>query len=220
MTVISKDALINNRRQNLKLLTEHLGGAAVVARSCERSVQQISDMLAGRKTIGNRVSRMIEKSLELPDGFLDEIHEGGNVELAREGVTAVRKIPVLSFVQAGTPNSGDISYDEWIGVDADIPKNCFAVRVTGHSMEPLFCPNDLVIVDPDRSARPGDFVVARSELTFLGEATLKRYVVRGYTADGMEIFDLVPLNDNFPVFNSIEHRMVVLGVVIQMRKNF
>lgn len=220
MALMTKEELVQIRRQNLKILAQKAGGAAVIAKKCDRSVQQISDMIMGRKTIGPKVSRMIENSLGLSANFLDDPHEEPNVTSLRKGPRATRRIPVLTFVQAGLPNGGDVSYDEWISIDDDMPENCFAVRVEGKSMEPVFCKGDIVLADPDRSARPGDFVIARSESSILNEATLKKYVVRGYTDDGYEIFDLVPLNDSFPTLNSIKNKMIVTGVVVQMRKNF
>lgn len=59
-----------------------------------------------------------------------------------------------------------------------------------------------VLIDPDEHPHPGDFVVAKN-----GEeaATFKKYRPRGIGEDGQEVFELVPLNDDFPTIVPIDN---------------
>ena len=56
-------------------------------------------------------------------------------------------------------------------------------------MLPDFRPGDRVLIDPDVSPRPGDFVAARNTKQ---EATFKKYRVRGIDEVGQEVFELIP----------------------------
>lgn len=66
---------------------------------------------------------------------------------------STRRIPVLSYVQAGclteardvTDLTGDFEY---VLADADVPETCFALRIDGDSMQPEFKEGDIVIIDP------------------------------------------------------------------------
>lgn len=220
MKLISKEELIANRRKNLQTLANMVGGAAALARKCDRSVQQISDMLAGRKTFGERVARSLEQALELDVGSLDATAIDANVKSTPKS-NSYRMIPVLNSVQAGYPSdAGHDDYSDWIAVDESTKESVFAMEVKGDSMEPLFSAGDVVLADSDRSASPGDFVIAKSRAGFLPECTLKKYKVIGYSDDGQEIFDLIPLNPDYPVLNSEKHQLEVVGVVTECRKRF
>jgi hypothetical protein len=61
------------RRENLRAyMAAKLGGVeAELARCIGRSPSQTSDMLAGRKSFGEKVARDIEKKLQLEQGELD-----------------------------------------------------------------------------------------------------------------------------------------------------
>ena len=84
-------------------------------------------------------------------------------------------------------------------------------------MLPEFRPGDRVLIDPDVLPNPGDFVAARNTKQ---EATFKKYRVRGIDESGNEIFELVPLNENYPVLRSDQHHLVVIGTMIEHRRKF
>ena len=54
-------------------------------------------------------------------------------------------------------------------------RNIFGYRVEDDSMGPLFRRGDIMVVNPNLSARPGDYVVARRK----GETFLRRVGVSG-----------------------------------------
>ena len=123
----------------------------------------------------------------------------------------MRLVPVLSYVQAGelTNNSSLNSLSEAfangdvVSVDDDYPE-CFGLIIKGNSMEPTFIEGDLILVEPFAEPRPGDFVVARRDSDFSTgtETTFKKYRTRGINKYGNVIFELVPLNEDYPTYNS------------------
>lgn len=202
------------RRQNLqKIRDKSYASNAELARAIGRSSSQVNDMLSGTKSFGPKIARSIEEKLKLPRGYLDEPHELEKVPM-RFG----KKIPIISFVQAGDfTNAGDDSFDEWIDVPEDMPDGSYGLKIRGKSMEPAFYQGEIVVIDPTLSANPGDFVVARIANSSENEATIKQYAVTGIDRNGVETFELRPLNPLFPTFSSKEHDIELLGVVVEKR---
>lgn len=147
----------------------------------------------------------------------DNAEPFSNVELATLGVY---KIPVLSYVQAGNWQESqdfrgiDGGY-EYVTADLDDDSRAFAVWVQGNSMTPEFNEGDLIIVDPDVAPLPGDFVVAKNGGE---ECTFKKYRPRGHKEDGSEIFELVPLNEDYPTLRSETCPIRIIGTMIEHRK--
>lgn len=104
--------------------------------------------------------------------------------------------------------------EEWTEVyDGRPSKRAFALRVTGDSMTSPF-PNvrsfpegTIIIVDPDRGADPGDFVVAKDVDT--QQATFKQLM-----QDGGRWF-LKALNPAYPAIEIDDPAMRVIGRVIE-----
>jgi len=69
-------------------------------------------------------------------------------------------------------------------------------------------------VDPDESPRLGDYVVAKNGGE---EATFKKYRPRGIDENGQEVFELVPLNDDYPTMNSGRQHIEIIGVMVEHR---
>lgn len=140
-----------------------------------------------------------------------------NMELAQLGN---RQLPVISYVQAGVwtePNEirecdGNMSY---ITTDLDLGDRAFAIVIRGNSMEPEFVEGDMVLIDPDESLHPGDFVVAKNGDD---EVTFKKYRPRGYSEDGKEIFELAPLNDDYPTMRSDRQPIEIIGTMVEHRR--
>ena len=72
-----------------------------------------------------------------------------------------------------------------------------------------------MLIDPQASPRPGDHVLARNGKR---QVLLRKYRVRGVGEDGIEVFDLVPLNEDHAVLRSDRNRLVLLGTVIEHRR--
>ena len=141
---------------------------------------------------------------------------------ATENVTPLEisdiKIPLISWVQAG--NLAEVidiyqagQADDWVTPIHSKPgKSVFALRVEGDSMTggsngvdfPHGC---VILVDPDRAPKSGDYVVAKDVTT--QKATFKKL-----TTDGVSRF-LMPLNPAYPTREIDDPALRVIGVVIE-----
>lgn len=79
-------------------------------------------------------------------------------------------------------------------------------------MEPEFREHDIVVIDPDVRPNPGDYVVARNHEE---AATFKKYRPRGLDAGGQEIFELVPLNEDYAVMRSDQQPIQIIGTMVE-----
>lgn len=129
-------------------------------------------------------------------------------------ITKMRRIPVISWVQAGQFTECKAAevfseVDKWVETSLRIGDSSFALEVKGDSMTnpnglPTIPEGATVIVDPDAAPIHGKIVVARLDGT--NEATVKKLVI-----DGPQKF-LVPLNPRYPNI-SINGNCLIIGVV-------
>ncbi len=127
---------------------------------------------------------------------------------------------MISYVQAGnwremceqaTAFDGNVEY---VTASVDIGTCGFGLWLRGDSMLPQFKEGDLIIVDPDEAPQPGDYVVAKNGSN---EATFKKYRPRGIDENGQEVFELVPLNDDYPTMHSDRQPIQIIGVMVEHR---
>lgn len=206
------------RRENLlKVLEAKKIKKAELAKMSGRSAQQVSQFTLGTRAIGEKLARELEKLLGLSAFFLDV---DKNVEEV-ESATHTKRIPILSWVQAGNPHAcGDLEYNDCLVVDESIPDGCYVLVVNGDSMIPEFHDGDQIIVDPNKYPKPGSFVIGRMNSDGNCESTLKQYAVVGIDQYGRDIFELRPLNPLYPTFKSNEMQIEVIAVVIENRKKY
>lgn len=221
-------------KENLRLLADELGGVAAAAAKVGCSASQYSQWMNGSthsatgKPRGMRSSsaRRIEQAAGKPTGWMDQSHTDvapaqpfdENVKPASGGF--LRPIPVISSIQAGALRDMENPYPPGAGyayeyTDQDLSEWAFALDVEGLSMMPDFRPGDRIVVDPEIAPNPGDYVVARNGSE---QATFKKYRPRGIDAAGNLIFELVPLNDDYPTLRSDTESLSVIGVVTEHRK--
>lgn len=239
-----KEDLVNRRREGLAQMVAECtrGNQAAFAELVGRKASQISDMLMGRKSFGEKVARYLEERAGYPDGWLDldrparaleddKRAEKGDArfiqdtsQLAdRRGISrrvddpipsnvtegpSLTRIPVISWVQAGdfceaVGPEQLVHADEWIDVPTKGGPNTYALRVQGDSMEPKFSEGSILVVDPDRQAVHGSFVIAKQN----GECTFKQLI-----KDGPDWY-LKPMNERYPVKQMTED-MAICGVVV------
>lgn len=135
----------------------------------------------------------------------------------REGPDITGVVPLLTSVQAG--EWCDIAHafqqedaQDWIPCPVKHGPRTFCLVVEGESMKnpgvkPSYEPGDIIFVDPDRVASPGDRVVARLENQ--PAATFKQY----WEEDGRRM--LKALNPDWnPRYSTITDEAVICGVVI------
>lgn len=213
------------RRENLKQLVARFGSARALAIAVSRAPQQIGQLLRAEVPFGDRVAADIEKRLNIPSGSLDRgISQPDSKTETSEPpirlVSNVTKVPLVSSVQAGLlTDHGDLCFDEHIEVPGQLPHGCYALKVVGDSMSPLIDDGDIVVVDPNRWPKPGDCVVARSEIENLSEATVKRYFPVGFDETGREVFEARPFNEVYPTMHSVQQKLEVIGTVCKLIKD-
>lgn len=159
------------RRTNLSnLVQEH--GLTTVAKRMKKPLSQISDMVSGRKSFGEKVARAVEREWDasLPAGWLDQplgtsqlgdsgVKKSNIVRLERKGE---RDVLIDQFDTGGAMGSGLELRDqpgviqswrvnpEWLERNVrahSSAKNLCIVTGFGDSMQPLFNPGDPLLVD-------------------------------------------------------------------------
>lgn len=168
------------------------------------------------RQIGGMIGELVQQSLSKMGAGPREKFDA-NVDPVE---AAWHRVPLISYVQAGMMTEVVDPYllgDGFEIVLTHIPVSprTFALRIKGESMMPEYRPGDVVIIDPEVFPQPGDMVVAKNTEE---EATFKKYRPRGTNARGDMTFELVPLNDDFPVLNSERDHLHIIGVEIEHRK--
>lgn len=131
--------------------------------------------------------------------------------------TPRRRVPLISWVRAGMfDDVADVfapgEADDWITAYQSSPSgNAFALRVEGDSMTAAvgrsFPDGCIIIVDPNRSPQPGDFVIAK-------DVRAQRATFKQLTTDGLQSY-LKPLNTNYPVIAINSEHLRIVAVVIE-----
>lgn len=130
--------------------------------------------------------------------------DGGNVE---DGPALAGRVPLISWVQAGAwqnvidnlqPGQGERIATTW-----PARAHTFALRVRGDSMEPKFPDGCIIIVEPDDTATPGNFVIVRQNGD---DVTFKQLISDGGT------WLLKPMNSRYPIM-PLAKDAVIVGVV-------
>lgn len=143
----------------------------------------------------------------------------------------LRGIPIISSISATKMTAISDPYalgdgEEYASSDPDLGPRSFGMYVDGHSMDssdPLaqrrFKDGEVVICDPDAAIQPGDFVIAKDPQA--EEAVFKKYRPRGVDKNGHEVFDLVPLNDDYETIRSDARRpCVIVGKIVRRIEKF
>lgn len=157
------------RRANLAALVQS-DGLTSVARRMKRSPTQISDMVAGRKSFGEKVARSMEKEWDatLDAGWLDQDgYVSGSTKQSRSNVVRLRQKPDPEVVIAQYETGGAMGHGlelrdqpgviqswrvnrEWLERNVRVhssAQNLCIVTGFGDSMQPLFNPGDPLLVD-------------------------------------------------------------------------
>jgi SOS-response transcriptional repressor LexA len=229
-------------RENLQILARECGGVAAVAAKIGCSSSQYSQWMNGSENSGTgkprgmrpSSARRIEKATGKPVGWMDSPHlfDGAQENIpdvparsfdenVRPALLGTRPIPVISSVQAGALRDMDNPYEPGDGYaveytdDVKLSRWAFGLDVEGDSMLPRFQEGDRLIVDPEREPKPGNFVIARNGSD---QATFKKYRPRGMDPQGNVIFELVPLNDDYPTMRSDLEQLTIIGVVTEVKQ--
>jgi SOS-response transcriptional repressor LexA len=129
-------------------------------------------------------------------------------------------IPVIDLERAGewATDSTSLSPDiERIAGDPTHSARTFALLIRDESMAPDFREGDKIIIDPEVTPQPGDFVVAKLDRET--EATFKKFRPRGEDASGAATIELAPLNPDWPtVMINAESPGRIIGTLVEHRR--
>ena len=81
---------------------------------------------------------------------------------------------------------------------------------------PDFEEGDWIVIDPSVKPEPGDFVVARNGEK--GKVVVRKYRPKGLDSSHRMFFELLPLNEDYPVIRSHIDSVELIGTVMEHRK--
>lgn len=177
---------------------------ALAELTSELKISRINNYERGDRTPGPTEIKLLADALEVSASYLMCLTDSREGKMTKSlGMGAL--IPVLDYKQATDPAAfiQKIKEDvdtkvEFIPVSTavsdSIGKNAFALQIKDESMIPEFRINDVIIIDPDTSPKPGDFVVALIEVD--QEIIVRKYKQLSASKEVRE-FELIALNEDW-----------------------
>lgn len=219
VTQHDRDNLPMTVGENIRRLRKARGWKILeLATRVDSDVGNISRLERGKQGYSDEMLRKLASALGCT--VADFFSSGGDQSNVAAVPLGTRRIPLISCVQAGAMTEavdpyalGDAS--EWMLTDLDLSQNAFALRIKGDSMLPEFREGDTVIIDPAVQPLPGDYVVAKNGEN---EATFKKYRPRGVNEQGQQVFELVPLNEDYPAMRSDYTPIRIIGTMVEHRR--
>lgn len=208
---------IKSRMKELGMTQETLAQKMGVTRGA------VTHYLAGRRVPPLRQFQKLAAILKADPAWLqfgtpnESKHNSKNVTSKKEKSEPTQsRLPVLSWEQVsefmGTTKITRDEINEYLSDFYTDKSHWYALRIKGDAMTaPLgnsrsFHEGDIIIVDPEKNATHGNFVIAI--LPYSKEATFKQYVVDG----GVRY--LKPLNPQYPI-TQINESTHIYGVVVK-----
>ncbi|VEG92570.1 LexA family protein [Legionella spiritensis] len=193
----------------------------------ELKISRINNYERGDRTPGPTEIKLLADALEVSASYLMCLTDSREGKITKShGMGAL--IPVLNYKQAADPAACIEKIKEDVDTKVEfvpvstavsdrIGKNAFALQMKDESMIPEFRVNDVLIIDPDTSPKPGDFVVALIE----GEQEI---IVRKYkqlsASKEAQQFELIALNEDWADirvgFNEVH--ALIIGCVISLNR--
>lgn len=197
----------------------------------ELKTSRINNYERGDRTPGPTEIKMLADVLEVSASYLMCLTDSREGKITKSpGMGAL--IPVLNYKQATDPAvfiqkiKEDVDTKvEFVPVSTavsdNIGKNAFALQIHDESMIPEFRINDVLIVDPNTSPKPGDFIVALIEGE--QEVIIRKYKQLSASKEAQQ-FELIALNEDWADIrvgsNAIQAQIIGCGVsLIRSFKN-
>jgi SOS-response transcriptional repressor LexA len=209
------------RRKNLRALARSVGGVTKLAERLEKAQSQISHLIGTNpiKKIGDKFAAHVERNFSKPHGWLDQNHIGVEEESAPYEAGTARNIPYYIPLLTWQEVEPWLTQPEqllnkhqppYVITHIKVSPQTFAVRVESDNMEAphgiSFCNGAIIVVDPEPSAKNGNFVIAKQTATTL--------VFKQLMIDGSRRY-LKPLNPRYPI-TEITSQTIICGVVKAM----
>ncbi len=150
------------------------------------TTESIAKILAATNTNFSNFVALVERADLVPTSHAE-------LAKATSGKPQRRSVPLLGFAEAGDRGYFDDSGFpvgggwEQIQIPTLADPNAYALEVSGHSMEPVYRPGDILIISPKEDVRKADRVVLK---TMDGEVMAKEVVKK--TATRIEVRSLNP----------------------------
>ncbi len=170
----------------------------------ELKISRINNYERGDRTPGPTEIKLLAEALEVSASYLMCLTDNREGKMTKSlGMGAL--IPVLDYKQA----IDSATFIQKIKEDVDtkvefipvstavsdsIGKNAFALQIKDESMMPEFRISDVLIVDPDTSPKPGDFIVALIEGD--QEVIVRKYKQLSASKEAHQ-FELIALNEDW-----------------------
>lgn len=211
--------IVQNRRRNLKrVIEERFDGSQVKLVELTNINQGELSALLRSKPFGEKKARKLEESIGLPVGYLDKDEdlktptpeEQLKNDLHKAGYTPIQLYTI------GVVHWGDI--DKFLKGDVSVvyktiqstlnEEGAFAITLeeSDNTMEPEFSGGSILVVNPNKQAKSGSFVLARAQAN--GALTVKQLMI-----DADQHY-LKPANPRYPVIQATN--LVVEAVVRQL----
>jgi len=188
----------------LMLLAQQKRSKSWLAEQIGISKQALNYLLnhSAKPKFSNEIAAVLEVSPEwLRTG------KGAFISLINDD-SHVYKIPLFGMDAIGKKEN--IQIVESIIADSSYPLSCFAVKLENASMEPNFNQDSILIFDPNKNPRSGDFII------FSVNAT-NQVFFRQYFSDGDDIY-LKSIDAMYTNFKN--EKITVHGVLIESRNQF
>ena len=148
------------------------GKASELARRIEREPSYVSRMLypegkSGKKRIADDMMELIEKSFNLPRGWMDMLTDGkagATDHLEFAGNVRAGFVPVIGEAVLGVDGSVDMIEFRygWLSIYSG-DKDAYGLKVKGDSMWPRIQSGEYVVIEPNTPVHPGDEVFVRTK---------------------------------------------------------
>jgi phage repressor protein C with HTH and peptisase S24 domain len=169
--------LQETRRKNLGMSCGSHSQQAELAAIYDCEPSYISNMINGRKTIGEKTARKLEKCLNKPIHWIDTPQWlkalNGTAQLGTNGLSSITEKP-KTYKNGnkyyprvvGTARCGDQGYymdleggDGYLEFDTE--PGAIAIRIKGHSMHPAIREGWYVVIEPNKTPTIGEYVLAK-----------------------------------------------------------
>ena len=141
--------------------------------------------------------------------------DGDGPVFSESAYGGLHQIPLLNQrdVTRWLSDDSSVRHELLMHNDMALSQQSFAFRVEEQAMMPAIVRDDVVIIDPRVSPRPGDSVLALQQQIALIRTWRQRSSEGGATQ-----FELAPININFPELHSSRENLKLIGTVVELRR--
>lgn len=195
------------------------------------SAARISNWENGTRSPGPLEAKLLANALNVAASYLLCLSDDERGEIIVRESLLPRAVTIVSLADAHqyakaskkSPKSTSVFSDDLDKVSLEYKtkdlasKNAFAVVVGDNSMQPKFSSGDILIVDSDQTAQPGDFVLAH--ITSNDNNVIRKYRESEQHSTKNKSFELIALNADWgSVRVSNANEAEILATVIEHRE--